>query len=108
MTRELIGARIQLAISQLLILEGDSHGVGRRRRLVLDELMQKAILWIINLSPVPFHDDLLALGFGEKRQVAKFEAGLGRGGNQQHLQLAQHAFDAGVVEKIGIVAALNG
>ena len=70
MVRQLVGARVELAIGQLLVLEHHRHGIGGARGLLFEQLVDAAILRVVGRRVVPFDQQLLAFRLGEQRQLA--------------------------------------
>ena len=59
---------------------------------------------VSHCSVVPFHEQLLALGFAKQRQSRNLDARVLRTCGQQTLEVAYHASDRRGIEKIGVVA----
>ena len=53
MVRELVGAGVELGIAQLLVAEDQGHGFRRARRLVLEELVDASLAWVLKARGIP-------------------------------------------------------
>ncbi|MFN0039132.1 MAG: hypothetical protein ACKVP2_06450 [Burkholderiales bacterium] len=62
--RQLIRAPIEFPISQSLLAEHQSDGVGRSLDLLLNDLMQALVYWIGLLGVVPLDEHLVPAGLG--------------------------------------------
>src|SRR5581483_4627152 len=67
--RQLIGAPVQLSVSQLLIAVQDCDSVRRAFRLLLEQLMQTKLTRIVELGCVPVRDQLSTFIGGEQWQL---------------------------------------
>ena len=103
MAGQLVGALIELAIRQLPVFEHHRRGVRRPVDLLLKELMQAAVLGIGNLRPVPVHEQLLALSIRQKGQFRQPSVRISGCGLEHRSEVPDHAFDAGLVKKVGAV-----
>ena len=67
--RELVRARVQLAIGQLLAAKFSRDRFGSPGDLRFEQLMDACILRVIDLIVVPFNQQLMTLGIGERREI---------------------------------------
>ncbi len=85
MVRQLISADVELGVGERLLLKHQDHGVWRLLRLVLYQLVDALVVWIVRLCRVPLNQHLLALGIAQQRQAADC---CGIGGFRQPLKQA--------------------
>ena len=101
--RELIRSPIELAIRQLLVSKDDRERIGRARRLLRDELVQRPIRIERLLGTVPVHEDRLPF-FGRKdRQRRNRPRRIVDGGVEQTLEMRHEPPDSLRVEDVGTV-----
>ena len=99
-----VGARVELAVAELLALEDDGDRVGRPRRLVGDQLVDRPILRVGEPGVVPADQVLLALGGAEQWQSAEPRARHRDEPFEQGGEVAEHALDPPRVEAGGVEA----
>ena len=87
MVGELVGARVELRVGELLVLVLHGDRVGRARGLACEELVQTH-LGKLGGGGVPVVEQLLALGFGEDRERGDRRLGTELGGRQQGSHMA--------------------
>ena len=74
--RELVGARIQLAVGQRLALEHHRDRIRVAVGLGLEQLVQALVAREIDRGVVPLLDDLVTLRSGQERQVRGLALGI--------------------------------
>ena len=65
--RQLIGPRVQLPVSQLLLLKDDCYRIRRSLYLLLEQLVEALVSRVASLCIIPLHQQLMLLGLCEYR-----------------------------------------
>ncbi len=101
--RELVGARVELAVGQLRPFELDGDLVGEAGHHGGEDLRQRGGARVRDGGGVPVHQHLPALAAGEQRDGG--ERGLGPGDQPRHqrAEVLRHAPDGGGLEQAGVV-----
>ena len=97
--RQAVRPRVQLAIGQLRPFENQRHPLRRARRLILEQLMQKTVLRIVDRRVVPFHQQTMSLRRLEQVQFTQPAIGIGDDPFQQDAKMPTHPLDRGRVEQ---------
>ena len=71
MMRHLVRAAVQCPIGQRLVSGDDRHRVGRSRGLRLEQFVNGFVPRVAGFRPVPFHQHLVSLPFGQQRQIGE-------------------------------------
>ncbi len=100
MMRQLVGARLELAIAQRLILIDDRRGRGCARRLRGEQLMQAALLRIADRRVVPLRYQLMPLRLAQQRKLRHAPLRVRHDPFQQPLQMPRHPRDRRRIEQI--------
>ena len=88
---QLIGARIQLAVSEAFVALNDRRRVGRAGSSFLDEAMDRAMARIVHAGGVPILQQLLALLVPQHGQATQHPAFVGDHGRQQAPPVVEEA-----------------
>ncbi len=70
MMSQLVGAAVQFAIAQYLILKHHSGGIGIVCHLRLEQLVDQGVLWEVRLGGVEVHQQLLPLCWRQDRHIS--------------------------------------
>jgi hypothetical protein len=102
---ELVGAAVQLRISDLLaeVWGGDGDGGGRARGLRLEELMDGCVARVLAARVVPVAEQLPFFGFGEQAYIRETHLGMSRDVFEQRLKVAEQARDSRRFEEVNAV-----
>ena len=106
MARELIGARVELAVGELAVLEDDGHGIGRAGDLCLDQLRHRPLQIDVDRVRVPLGEHLTRLFGREQGNGGPLDRCIRRDDDGE---LARHRGDLCIGEDAGVVdpAALS-
>ena len=95
-----IGATVEFAVAQVLVIEVQRDGVGLRRGLGLKQLVYAAFAWVVGVAAVPVVHHLLRLRRAEHRQVVQGHRGILQDRAQQVLPMLGQAFHGRRVKQI--------
>ena len=76
--RELVGARVELPVGELLVLEDHRDRVGRALDLLLEQLVDAPIPRILCCRVVPLEEQLVPLRLAQQRQLGEALIGICR------------------------------
>ena len=99
---ELVRARVQLRVGELLVLEDDGNGVRRAQRAGLDQGMERE-LRVVLLLAVRSDEQFLSLVLRDHRQVVDRGVGRVHRGSKQVNEVIVDPLDRLRVEKVGAV-----
>ena len=85
-----IGLLIQFQIAELFFSEDCRDGIRALLDLLFKELMHTLLTGVVDLCVIPFHQQLLALSFGEKWQVTDLLVRVCDHSLQQGQKMADH------------------
>ncbi|MDY7029755.1 MAG: hypothetical protein SVR04_15795 [Spirochaetota bacterium] len=99
----LVGPPVQFPVCQHLVIEHDSLITGRSEHLLLKQLMNAFIPWIIPVGVIPRRYHLLTLFPGQNRQYPNTLVRLKNDTFQQNLKVICHPDNGASIKKVGAV-----
>ena len=108
MARQTVPASVQLSVTQLLPVERDGDGVGRPRRLRLEQLVDRRFARVLPARLVPVDQGVPAFQRGQQRELGQAGVGPRHDRLQQDLEMAQHPIDRRRLEEVPVVHGGRG
>ncbi len=100
---EPVGAAVQCVVAQRAAVGDQRHGLGRPRRVRLEELGDEARCRPGRRGPAPLVEQSPPLGRGQDRELGEAPVGVCDDGLEQGLEVADHPVDRRGVEQVGVV-----
>ncbi len=105
--RQLVGARVDVAVRESPLPLNHGDGVGRLPRLKLEPVMDAVIGAIIDSGIIPGHEKLLHLGRSQQGKRGDPSVGGRHGALQQHCKVSRHTANRVRLEQIGVVLKIS-
>ena len=100
---QLVGAGVEGAVGERLMLEHDGAGVGGALDLGFEELREADVGGRGGGGLVPRDEELVALGGGQQGEGREALVGVGDEAGEEGLEVGEEAGDGGGVEEVGAV-----
>ena len=97
---EAVGTGLELAVTELLVIELNRHRVRAARSLFGEQIVQAAIVRIGRCRRVPRDGQARTLGFGQQRNVQDPSVGISGCCFKQTLEVSCQPLDGGAIEQV--------